>query len=305
MKIEHLRYFVCFANSASINQAAKELYISQQQLNRILTSLEEEVHAQLFLRSNRGMKLTEDGKEFAKYASKILMEYSAMQNYFLTRRSATNLVPQSTTGKCTIFFPPFISIFLSDLINKFKEIAPNIDLTCIEDSSPVTEKNLLINNLHFLGCYIPEEILKTVQDKIHIIPVSVARTYLCVNKNSPLAHLKEIDGKDCTKLVNTISPVTPPESYVQENLVFASSNVYQHLDSVIQNNTVCTIPDFILPKVKPMYPELVTIPFTNMEGSPCTIIYPTTYILSEADEVLISFLKLYFQNLQLIAQQVL
>ena len=83
MKIEHLRYFVCFANSVSINQAAKELYISQQQLNRILTSLEEEVHAQLFLRSNRGMKLTEDGKEFAKYASKILMEYSAMQNYFL------------------------------------------------------------------------------------------------------------------------------------------------------------------------------------------------------------------------------
>ena len=66
------------------------------------------------------------------------------------------------------------------------------------------------------------------------------------------------------KLVNTISPVTPPENYAQENLVFTSSNVYQHLDSVIQNHTVCTIPDFILPKVKPMYPELVTIPFTDM-----------------------------------------
>ncbi len=305
MKIEHLRYFVCFANSTSINQAAKELYISQQQLNRILTSLEEEVHAQLFLRSNRGMQLTEDGKAFAKYASNILMEYSAMQNYFLTRRSETSLRPQSTTGKCTIFFPPFVSIFLSDLINKFKEIAPNIDVTCIEDSNPVSEKSLLLNHLHFLGCYIPEEILKTVRDNIHIVPVSVARVYLCVNKNSPLAHLKEINGKDSMKLVNTISPVTPPETYTQENLVFASSNVYQHLDSVIQNHTVCTIPDFILPKVKPMYPELVTIPFTDMEGSPCSIIYPTTYILSEADQVFISFLKLYFQNLQLMAQQVL
>lgn len=305
MKIEHLRYFVCFANSVSINQAAKELYISQQQLNRILTSLEEDVQAQLFLRSNRGMQLTEDGKMFAKYANKILMEYSAMQNYFLTRRSATTLVPQSTTGKCTIFFPPFVAVFLSDLINKFKEIAPNIDLTCIEDSSSVTEKSLLINHLRFLGCYIPEKILQNVQDKIHIIPVSVARVYLCVNKNSPLAHLKEINGKDSMKLVNTISPVTPPEIYAQENLVFTSSNVYQHLDSVIQNNTVCTIPDFILPKVKPMYPELVIIPFTNIEGSPCSIVYPTTYILSEADEVLISFLKFYFQNLQLLAQQVL
>jgi len=305
MKIEHLRYFVCFANSISINQAAKELYISQQQLNRILTSLEEEVHAQLFLRSNRGIQLTEDGKEFAKYASKILMEYSAMQNYFLARRSAVNLTPQSTTGKCTIFFPPFISIFLSDLINKFKEIAPNIDLTCIEDSSPVTEKSLLMNHLHFLGCYIPEEILKTVQEQIHIIPVCASRIYLCVNKNSPLAQLKSVEGKEGARFVSTVSPVTPPENYVQENLVFTSSNVYQHLDSVIQNNTVCTIPDFILPKVKPMYPELVTIPFANAEGSLCSIVYPTTYILSKADEVLISFLKLYFQNLQLIAQQVL
>lgn len=305
MKIEHLRYFVCFANSVSINQAAKELYISQQQLNRILTSLEEEVHAQLFLRSNRGIKLTEDGKAFTKYANKILMEYSAMQNYFLTRRSATNLVPQSTTGKCIIFVPPFVSVFLSDLINKFKEIAPNIDLTCIEDSSSVTEKSLLINHLRFLGCYIPKKILQNVQDKIHIIPVCVARIYLCVNKKSSLAHLKEIKGNESMKLVNTISPVTSPEIYVQENLVFMSSNVYQHLDSVLQNNTVCTMPDFILSKVKPMYPELVTIPFTNMEGSPCSIIYPTTYILSEADKVLISFLKFYFQNLQLVAQQVL
>ena len=83
------------------------------------------------------------------------------------------------------------------------------------------------------------------------------------------------------------------------------SNIYQHLDSVVQNNTVCTMTDFLLPKLKPMYPDIVTIPFTESEGCPCQIVYPVTYLLSEADEVLISFLKVYFQNLQLIAQQTL
>ena len=85
-------------------------------------------------------------------------------------------------------------------------------------------------------------------------------------------------------------------------MIFSSSNVYQHLDSVVQNGTVCTMPDIILPKLKPMYPDVVTIPFVDGPGSPCSIVYPSTYVLSEADEVLISFLKVYFQNLQLIAQ---
>lgn len=305
MKIEHLRYFVCFANAASINQAAKELYISQQQLNRILTSLEHEVHATLFERSSRGTRLTEEGQAFARYAGKILTEYSAMQNYFLMRRSASQLTRQSISGKTVVYIPPFISIFLSDMINKFKEIAPNIDITCIEDSSPITAAGLTSNHLHFLGCFIPEDVMTEVKDNIHIIPISHARTYLCVNKTSSLAQLKGIESQKGTSLVSTISPVAPLGTYVHEKLVFTSSNVYQHLDSVVQNNTVCTMPDFLLPKLKPMYPDIVTIPFVESDGSPCQIVYPTSHILSEADEVLISFLKVYFQNLQLIAQQVL
>lgn len=106
-------------------------------------------------------------------------------------------------------------------------------------------------------------------------------------------------------LVNTVSPISPLDTFRTDKLIFTSSNVYQHLDSVVQNGTVCTMPDIILPKLKPMYPDVVTIPFADSMGSPCSIVYPSTYVLSEADEVLISFLKVYFQNLQLIAQNTL
>lgn len=306
MKIEHLRYFQCFANAKSINQAAKELYISQQHLNRILTSLENDLHVTLFERSNRGMVLTEDGQKFAKYAGKILTEYSAMQNYFFMRRTDVEpLGEHSISGKCTLIVPPFISVFLSDMINKFKEVAPNIILTCLEDSSQITESSVTTNHLHFLGYYIDEEILERLKGKINIIPIIQSRTYLCVNKENTVAHLKEIDTELGMTLVNTVSPISPVSTFCPDKLIFSSSNVYQHLDSVVQNGTVCTMPDIILPKLKPMYPDVVTIPFTDGAGSPCSIVYPSTYVLSEADEVLISFLKVYFQNLQLIAQQAL
>ena len=303
MKIEHLRYFQCFANAKSINQAAKELYISQQHLNRILTSLENELHVTLFERSKRGMTLTEDGRKFAKYASKILTEYSAMQNYFFMRRTEDKaLAQQSVSGRCVLFVPPFISVHLSDLINKFKEVAPDINLTCIEDSHPITEHSITSNHLHFLGYYIDDATLEKLKGKINIIPIIQSRTYLCVNKNSPVAEYKEISGDEGMSMVNTVSPISPLDTFQLNKLIFTSSNVYQHLDSVVQNGTVCTMPDILLPKLKPMYPDVVTIPFVDGPGSPCSIVYPSTYVLSEADEVLISFLKVYFQNLQLIAQ---
>lgn len=303
MKIEHLRYFASFAGAESINQAAKELFISQQQLNRILTSLENELRVKLFERSSRGTQLTEDGREFAKYANKILTEYSAMQSYFLMRKSTTQLQTQSVSGKCTIYIPPFVSLFLSDMIKKFKEIAPNIELTCIEDSSPITTHNLLLNQLHLVSCAIPDEVMTEVQEKMHIIPLAESKIYLCVNKNSELANLSVVERGASLGWVNTISPVTPLGTYLDEQIVFISSNIYQHLDSVVQNQTVCTLPDFVLPKIKPMYPDVVTIPFEEDNTTPCQIIYPTSYILSEADEVLISFLKLYFQSLQLMSQK--
>ncbi len=306
MKIEHLRYFQCFANAKSINQAAKELYISQQHLNRILTSLENELHVTLFERSKRGMTLTEDGKKFAKYAGKILAEYSAMQNYFFMRRSDDEaLAPHTVSGHCTLFVPPFISVYLSDLINKFKEIAPDIMLTCIEDSRQITEDSLSSNYLHFLGYYIDDVTLEKLKDRINIIPILQSSTYLCVNKNHAVAHYKTISSVEGIELVNTISPISPLDTYRLDKLIFTSSNVYQHLDSVVQNGTVCTLPDILLPKLKSMYPDVVMIPFSDSTGSPCSIVYPSTYVLSEADEVLISFLKAYFQNLQLIAQQTL
>ena len=234
MKIEHLRYFQCFANSKSINQAAKELFISQQHLNRILTSLETELHVTLFERSNRGVMLTEDGKKFAQYAGKILTEYSAMQNYFFMRRSDNEaLDQQSVSGKCTLYLPPFISVFLSDMINKFKEVAPNITLTYVEDSRQITESSVMTNHLHFLGYYIDEAILERLQGKINIIPVVQSRTYLCVNKDSAVAQKKEIGTVEGMSLVNTVSPISPLDTFRTDQLIFSSSNVYQHLDSVV------------------------------------------------------------------------
>lgn len=64
MKIEHLYYFLIIAETKSINKAAHKLFISQQQLSRVINGLENDLHTQLLQRNSAGIELTEKGLVF-------------------------------------------------------------------------------------------------------------------------------------------------------------------------------------------------------------------------------------------------
>lgn len=57
-----LRYFYTVANHLNFTNAAKELFISQSAVSRHMRELEEELHAELFIRTNRNLILTDAGK---------------------------------------------------------------------------------------------------------------------------------------------------------------------------------------------------------------------------------------------------
>ena len=72
MQIERLEYFIKVADAQSINSASNDLHISQQALNQSMTNLEKELGVSLFIRSNRGIMLTDKGKEFYSVAFDIV-----------------------------------------------------------------------------------------------------------------------------------------------------------------------------------------------------------------------------------------
>ena len=87
MTIQQLQYAVTIANCGSINEAAKQLYISQPSLSYVIKELEKELHVTLFLRTNRGISVTPDGDEFLGYARQILEQYLLMEDRFLGTKS--------------------------------------------------------------------------------------------------------------------------------------------------------------------------------------------------------------------------
>lgn len=60
--LNYYRIFYEVAKAGNISKAAKNLYISQPAVSKSITKLEENLSHTLFLRSKRGVKLTEEGK---------------------------------------------------------------------------------------------------------------------------------------------------------------------------------------------------------------------------------------------------
>lgn len=92
MTLQQLKYALTIARSASINEAAKQLFISQPSLSETIRELESEVGFDIFLRSNRGIVITPEGEEFLSYAGQVTERLVGWNPNTLTRRPVRNSV---------------------------------------------------------------------------------------------------------------------------------------------------------------------------------------------------------------------
>ena len=78
MHIESLKYFQEIAEVKSISKVANNSHISQPALSQQIQKLEDSLGKELFIRSNRGVKLTNSGEVVLKYADNIIRTYNKM-----------------------------------------------------------------------------------------------------------------------------------------------------------------------------------------------------------------------------------
>jgi len=115
MTFHQLEIFGAVAEQASITQAARKIKISQPSVSKQLRFLERECGIKLYVKSGRGIKITEEGRMLHNAAKPILKQMEELRSSFLTRVSDARDVALrvgSTPSPGASFLPGVLKSFV-------------------------------------------------------------------------------------------------------------------------------------------------------------------------------------------------
>ncbi len=133
--------FNCVAETGNISHAARQLFISQPAVSKAVTNLEENLGTVLFLRSSRGVRLTEEGKLLYSYTKNAFDALKQGEDSIqrLHELGIGHLRIGVSTTLCKYLLLPYL--------NRFVREYPHIKITIESQSSAHTLKQLENNTL--------------------------------------------------------------------------------------------------------------------------------------------------------------
>ena len=142
--LELYRVFYVVAKNNHMTKASEELHISQPAISQSIKKLEEQLGGTLFLRSNKGMELTEEGKMFYEYVKGALELINNAENEFTSFKDLSKgeikIVCSTTLTK----------LILIDTLKKFHSEYPNININITNDLTSNLINDLKLGKLDFV-----------------------------------------------------------------------------------------------------------------------------------------------------------
>ncbi|MBR3897888.1 MAG: LysR family transcriptional regulator [Bacilli bacterium] len=220
---ELYRIFYVVANHSNITKASEELSISQPAISKSIKNLEEQLGGQLFVRTKRGVVLTEEGKEFYNYIKQAIEYINNAENKF------TDLINLETGCIKIGISTTLTKEFLLPYLEEFHSLYPKIDIQIITNlTSDLVPKlrngliDILILNLND----------KNYGNDIDIIKCRKINDCFVVNNKYKDLTLKEVSIKDLNNY-----PLI---------LQAKGSNTREFLDNIARENGVVLKPNIEL-----------------------------------------------------------
>lgn len=154
MKIQQIEYAIEVSKTLSFSKASKNLYVSQPNISNSIASLEAELDFSIFIRTNKGILITDKGMDFLQHAQNIIYELkqiealkSGKKYYHFSVRSTFN---HSATSEA--FKKLFLKYQYSDNLDfsikngDLSEIVEDVYLNKCDLGIVLISENLLAHN---------------------------------------------------------------------------------------------------------------------------------------------------------------
>lgn len=181
MDLRHLKYFIAVAEEQNIGRAAARLHISQPPLTRQIQQLEEELGVQLFVRTPKGVEITQAG-------ALLLEEARNIRSLVEQATERTQRAGQGKLGRLDVaIFGSAILDAIPKLLLSFRNSHPGVKvvlhtMTKAEQLEALRQRRITVGFNRMLA---PEPDIGTEL-------VTTEKLLLAVNESDPLADCQEI-----------------------------------------------------------------------------------------------------------------
>ena len=231
MNIQQLNCFIEATKCHSFSVAAKNIYMSQPNFSKNIKNLEDELGVQLFVRTNKGVYLTDEGKELSNRVSVIMNQLEEMSQYYHERKEGLKEIKISSLPIAPVV----------QAITHFRKENEQIIFQFNETNRSEVIDNIIHNtsDLGFIMTSSLDPLRFNDIFKDHHLMFNVLKEDCCnvyIRKNHPLAShdfLTYVDLKDYKKIVFNLdgftkdSIISKDEYSVITNSVSLTQNILE------------------------------------------------------------------------------
>lgn len=198
MTLQQLRQVIAIADSNSMNEAAKKLFISQPSLSSTVKDLEEELGLELFIRSNRGIQTTLEGAEFLGYARQVVEQYELLEDKYIEQKAKKKF--SVSTQHYTFAVKAFVEMVKKVGMDEYEFAIHETKTFDVIQNVKTYQSELGILYLNDMNEQFMSKILK--ENNQEFIELFQCETYVYIYREHPLASkeiisMKELEDYPC------------------------------------------------------------------------------------------------------------
>lgn len=193
MTLQQLRYITTVADTGTITEAAKKLYISQPSLTNAIHELEKEMDITIFNRTNKGIFISREGEEFLGYARQVLEQTIILEDKYKKNGGGKKQFCVSTQH-----YSFAVNAFV-DLVKKYGQEEYDFSLRetqtykLIEDVAQMRSEIGIL----FLNDFNEKVIMKILKSSdLEFRLLFVAEPHVFISRHHPLAKKKIITNEE-------------------------------------------------------------------------------------------------------------
>lgn len=184
MRIQQLEYLEKIVEKGSINEAAKELFLTQPSLSNAVKELEKEMGIQILLRNKSGVTLTDEGRGFMVYARQILDQVNLLEEKYKQKQPRKQALSVSAQHYAFVVHA-FVELIREVAADEYQFTLRETETQNIIEDLKDFKSELGVIYLSDFNRQVLEKLFKDSNLEFH--PLFIALPHVFVSRSNPLA----------------------------------------------------------------------------------------------------------------------